>query len=86
MAIFNKLEKEKRQKLIFLYEQYISKGNLQDLEPLVDEVTFDSGSPVFSKIVNTAGFMIEKATIEEISIEDARRILIKLQSPLGKGL
>jgi hypothetical protein len=85
MGMFSKLEKEKREKLIFLYEQYLLNGNLKGIESQVEEVTFDSGYPVFSEVVNTAGFMIEEALIKEISIVDAIAMLDRLKSPLKEG-
>ena len=80
-----KLEEEKRKQLIFLYEQYLALGSLKDFEVLIEDVTFDTGYPVFSKLVNRAGAGIEEAFGGELSTDEARAMLTKLKRPLPEG-
>jgi len=82
MGMFDGLESQKRKALIFLYEQYIAKGNLDDHIELLEEVVFDAGYSVFSKDVIHAAANIEKAVTKELSVEEAKMILKKIKPPI----
>ena len=85
MGMFYRLEKKKRKELIMIFESYLSMKNFQGMVKKIDKIIFDSGFSVFSKTVNEAGYMLEKAMLKEISDKDVMGMIKKLKSPLTAG-
>ena len=84
--MFIKIEKEKRKKLISLYEKYIENQNIENIQDFIEDCTFDTGCVVFSKEMNYAGSKAYDMSGEKLSKKGAKEILSKLKSPLRRGL
>ena len=82
MAIFKEIEKEKIQKLIMLYERYLTYGTIGSLRAIAEEVSFDSGYGVFSKVVNIAAGKLDEALNSKMPESEAERLLTKLKNLL----
>ncbi len=80
MGMFLEIEKKKRKELILLYKKYISNQNDPQIEKLIEEYTFNTADPIFSKDINSAGWNATKMDDKKLSVKDAIKILNKLKT------
>ena len=77
--MFVKLEKDKRAKLLSLYKKYIFDYRPSEIKRMVEDITYDSIYPIYSKEYNHFAYEAKKMIGKKLSIKDAKAIFSKLK-------